>query len=749
MSFDAETLLGLLPALYRLRDEESAAAMEGLLTPAEAAELAALSALDAPTPLEQQRANRLRAKASRGPLASLLEVFAAELAVLEESFAQLYDDFFIETCADWMIPYIGDLVGYEPLHPLGQARDRSRSEVARTIALRRRKGTAPVLEQLAQDGIGLPARAVEYFQRLIASQHMNHLRPMVRQTPDLRRGADLAWLGTPFETAQRSVDVRPIDPERGRHNIPHVGIHLWRIEACPRTQSSVTRVGSGRYRASPLGHDTPLFQRPEREEAISHLTQPQNVPLPLGRRYAKEHLERLYGPPPGNDTDPYPSLCLWVKEKGEYMTIDRAKIRICHLGDDGLGWAHTPPPAGFYAIDPVLGRIVLPASIPDPDDTPAEVRLSWHEGFTAQADLGGGEYDRPLSVEPGPDGGPTPLVQVPVPATLDSPWPVFPTIADALQALGGQGIVEITDNATHSLGSLTVAVNAESTVTIRAANRFRPVLLIDRLTLEGEQGSCCVLEGLLITGGPVLVDNRLERLELRHCTLVPGLALRPDGSPRDPLVASLTVTDDALKAAALKALVLERCIVGAIRAPATATLQATACLIDATAPTLVALMGSEPASGSPPVAGPELTLLGCTVIGRIFTAAVDVISDCILLAAPGAGWAAPVRAARRQVGCVRFSWIPPGSRLPAPFHCLPKGEAPVPARPVFTSLRYGNPAYGRLSRQTPDAILSGGTDDGEMGVFHHLWMPQRENNLRLRIAEYLRVGLSAGIFYES
>jgi len=736
MSFDAETLLGLLPALYRLRDEESAAAMEGLLTPAESA------ALEAPTPLEQQRTSRLRAKASRGPLASLLEVFAAELAVLEESFAQLYDDFFIETCADWMIPYIGDLIGYEPLHPLGQPRDRSRSEGARTIALRRRTGTAPVLEQLAQDGIGLPARAVEYFQRLIASQHMNHLRPMVRQTPDLRRGADLAWLGTPFETAQRSVDVRPIHRERGRHNIPHVGVHLWRLEACPRTQSSCARAGSGRYWASPLGHDTPLFQRPDREELISQLAQPQNVPLPLGRRYATEHLERLYGPPPGKDTDPYRSLCLWVKLKGKFEPVDRAEIRICHLGDDGMGWAHTPPPDRIVVIDPVLGRIALPASIPDPDDTPAEVRLSWHEGFTAQADLGGGEYDRPLNVEPRSGGSPTPLVQVPT--ARDSSLPVFPTIADALQALGGHGIVEITDNATHSLGSLSVAVNAKSTVTIRAANRFRPVLLIDRLTLEGEQGSRCVLEGLLITGGPVLVNNQLERLELRHCTLVPGLALRPDGSPRDPPMASLTVT-----APALKALVLERCIVGAIRAPATATLQATACLIDATDPTLVALMGSEPASGSPPVAGPELTLLGCTVIGRIFTAAVDVISDCILLAAPGAGWTAPVRAARRQVGCVRFSWIPPGSRLPASFHCLPMGEAPVPPRPVFTSLRYGNPAYGRLSRHTPDAILRGGTDDGEMGVFHHLWMPQRENNLRLRIAEYLRVGLSAGIFYES
>ena len=35
---------------------------------------------------------------------------------MEENLEQLYDDLFIETCADWVVPYIGDLIGYEPLH---------------------------------------------------------------------------------------------------------------------------------------------------------------------------------------------------------------------------------------------------------------------------------------------------------------------------------------------------------------------------------------------------------------------------------------------------------------------------------------------------------------------------------------------------------------------------------------------------------------------------------------------------------
>jgi hypothetical protein len=67
MSIDSEQLYNLLPAIYRIRDAE------------------------------------------RGePLKALLAVIAEQAAVLEEDLAQLYDDQFIETCAEWVIPYIGD-----------------------------------------------------------------------------------------------------------------------------------------------------------------------------------------------------------------------------------------------------------------------------------------------------------------------------------------------------------------------------------------------------------------------------------------------------------------------------------------------------------------------------------------------------------------------------------------------------------------------------------------------------------------
>jgi hypothetical protein len=70
-------------------------------------------------------------------------------------------------------------------------------------------------------------------------------------------------------------------------------------------------------------------------------------------------------------------------------------------------------------------------------------------------------------------------------------------------------------------------------------------------------------------------------------------------------------------------------------------------------------------------------------------------------------------------------------------------------RPVFTSLRYGTAGYLQLSRRCAPEITAGSEDGSEMGAFHDLFGAQRETNLRIRLDEYLRFGLEAGIFYAS
>jgi hypothetical protein len=162
-------LFDLLPAFYRMRDNRIAQS-QALLTPVELDRiqniLATLAVRGFLTPDEQQQYDQLRAKASRGPLQSLLMLVEEQLAIFAESLDQLYDDQFIETCAPWVIPYIGDLIGFQPVNGIAPAVASPRAEVAHTIASRRRKGNVLVMEQLARDVTGCGAHAVEFFQVL-------------------------------------------------------------------------------------------------------------------------------------------------------------------------------------------------------------------------------------------------------------------------------------------------------------------------------------------------------------------------------------------------------------------------------------------------------------------------------------------------------------------------------------------------------------------------------------------------------
>lgn len=691
MSPETQRLFDLLPAVHRLRDAELARAL-GL---------------------------------ERGPLEELVTVLAEQLQVTEEGLDQLHDDLFIETCADWVVPYLGDLIGYRGLHDVGDGAS-ARAEVAHTIALRRRKGTALVLEQLARDVTGWDARAVEYFQRLCTTQYLNHPRRHSLQSPDLRHGAALEWLGSAFETASRSVEVRRIESGRGRHNLPNVGLHLWRIRAYPHRDSPATRAGPRRYRASPLGHDLPLYNRPRAEDDITHLAEPDNVPLPLTRRRLHEALARHYGAP---DAAQRPALSLRIGQD----VIPREQIRICNLSDEGASWAHTPPPDGTYALDPVLGRIALPADAADP----ADVWLHWQEGFSA--DLGGGEYSRLATL-------PTPADTVNVQRVPDDQ----PTLATALAALGGDGVIEITDSARYS-ETLTLEVAVGGSLEIRAADGRRPTLDLGGLTVRGGEHSACRLSGLLITGAPLSVPdadgNALSRLELAHCTLVPGIGLNPDGSPTDPATPSLRLELAGLETD------LSRCIVGGVRSHEHARFRAIDCLIDAApAPDRPAATRVAYAALDDEGPGAVLSLCSCTVIGKLHASEIELVSNTILLAAlaEGDSWSVPVQTARRQVGCVRFSYLPFTAIVPRRHRCQPdSAEAARRLAVHFTSLHYGTPAYGQLAATTPPELLRGADDESEMGVYHHLAGALRETNLRIRLDEYLRVSLRAGVFHES
>lgn len=237
-------------------------------------------------------------------------------------------------------------------------------------------------------------------------------------------------------------------------------------------------------------------------------------------------------------------------------------------------------------------------------------------------------------------------------------------------------------------------------------------------------------------------DDEARTITLRDCTLVPGQSRDTAGNPVHPNRASLIVLHPFAE------VTLERCVVGPIVAVEGARVVLRDCVLDGMATDSIAFCGRvKPPNGLRTVTTPadevvdhtpggRLALHESTVVGGIEATTLDASNT--LLHAHGD---AAIHAQRRQTGCLRFSYVPPGSRTGRRYRCV---STPPPH---FTSLRYGDPAYAQLRASTPEEIRRGADDESEMGASHLLFAPQREANLTLRLSEYLRFGLEARYFY--
>jgi hypothetical protein len=694
MSFTVERLYELMPMIYRIKDGEQGE-----------------------------------------PLKSLLGVIAEQVAALEENLAQLYDDQFIETCADWVVPYIGGLLGYEPVHAIKRLLANQRSEVANTIGYRRRKGTAAVLEQLARDVTDWPARVVEFFERLAWYQHLNHVRRNHHGGLDLRDTLALKYLMTPFDKSNRSVDVRRIESDGGRYNIPNMGIFLWRLQVYRVQNAPAVGLDDRRFLFSPWSGPMQLATRPEPEKAIAHLADPIETPMPITRLLLLNQLERYYGV----------DKSLSVRVNGADIAI--ADIHVCALDDHApTGWAHLPDSG--VAIDPDTGRLALGLSFgSDPD-----VVVTYHHLFSD--DMGGGDYERSDSFEPDL----TPLVTVHAGQTIQA----------GLDALPGHGTVEIEDNGRYPEAPSVLAAPGQS-VEIRALNGCRPVLILTGdFSIDGGEDSAVILNGLWLGGFRLLVppNSDLKRLVLRHCTLVPGLALDAYGEPQAASAPSIAVESPYTE------LVIEKSIVGGIRLHQDSEATITNSVIDATAEMQVAFAHTDGES-----AAGVLSMENTSIIGKVHARRFELVSNCIFDASLAATdtWSAAVMAMQKQKGCLRYSYVPPGSRTPRRYRCQPElairqalsaalkenpsldaaQKAALAAltasriHPIWTARRYGKPAYMQLAHACAPEIKTGADDESEMGVFHDLFQPQRISNLHIRLREYLRFGLETGVIYMS
>lgn len=745
---------------------------------------------------------RMRDLAQGEPLRALLSLIENEYDALDLDIEGLYENWFIETCQEWVVPYIGDLLGVRPLYPASPGTYSERAYVAHTLGYRRRKGTAAMLEQLAHDVTGWPARAAEFFQVLATTQYLNHLRPSNLITPDLRDTNQLELLNGPFDTIAHSVDVRHIYDGRGRYNIPSLGIFLWKLQDYfvgpgstdptkldRQSQArAVTTPPDGRFTFDPTGVNAPLFNRPQTKTSQTLQTGEINVPGMLRRRPLYDELEARRQATADNRPAPAPvyfggNPIFQIFVDGAEVKFD--EVMVCDISDVSATEWRRPSATKSYiptgggpavklkvalSVDPVRGRIAFPAR-----RRPKVVEVAYNYGFSG--DVGAGPYDRSQWLAD-PQNGPGPFhnsarfqiaVSQKVPAI---PNTLFPTLSQAVQAwnntqpAGTDGVIVILDNGTYRedlVGANKIIVPPSSRLLIVAAdwatlrqpalgtsrnldpNGLRPHLLgnlevngtpptgaqspgelyIDGLLMEG---TLTVLGGAQITPG-----GHLGKLSLSHATLAPSGSLTVAAG--DPESSNNALTVD-----------LYRSMCGPI------TLNASVVALNA----IDSILASGPAGdgGAPSITAPgsSVNVQSATVFGTVSGRIVETGNSI---------FTGTVTAQRRQTGCVRFSYLPPGSETAQRYHCQPdlaiagvKGaaaQAAIEARviPQFTSTDFGQPAYAQLSLRCAGEITTGAEDASEMGAFSFLQQPQRRANLLAALDEYLRFGLEAGMIEET
>jgi len=712
---------------------------------------------------------RLRDADQGYPLRGLLRVISEQVNVVEADIAGLYENWFIETCQDWVVPYIGELIGYTPLPAgdgtgkvataRGQARERiliPRREVANTLHYRRRKGTLALLEDLAMAVAGWPARAVEFYRLLGVTQNINYLHLDRGRTADLRDGDALDNLGGPFDELAHTVDVRsgnsPHYSQAG--NIPSVGVYVWRLKSYSVTEAPAycyEQEGPNCFLFSALGNDTQLFTSPQLPSP--HPPGKLNLPVPIRRRDFEsiETSESSETSEPGVPSyyGEGKSFEIWTGSPRQPIPPDQ--IVPADLSD----WTYRPLP-GQVAVDPQLGRIAFP---------PVQARrqavwVSYRYGFSA--DIGGGEYDRPLSQ---PSNYTLYLV---------GEKQTFTRINSALGQWQSDkpqnAVIEIADSGVY-VEPISITLGAKQTLQIRAANRKRPVIRLldwqtsqpDALSITGDAGSWFTLDGLVVTGRGVQVEGDVAGVTIRHSTLVPGWGLECNCDPLRPTEPSLDLTNSP------DCISIEHSIVGGIQVNRDEVkedpgeIRISDSIVDATSPERIALGAPESLC-----AYAVLTIKRSTVFGKLQTQTIALAENSIFMGS--------VLACRKQRGCMRFCYVAPGSRTPRRYECQPDlvenavrahfGNGNLSAQqaherdlmlererlrvqPVFNSTRYGTSTYCQLADACACEIKRGADDESEMGVFHDLYQPQRAANLRARLDEYAPAGMSAGIIYVS
>jgi hypothetical protein len=734
-----------------------------------------------------------------GSLGQLLQIIDEQSQLLERDIYELYDNWFVETCEESLVPYLAKLVGYHSLvrpTPLDVA-DASisrewrrafspRRDVADTIRNRRRKGTLSVLEDLAADVTGWPARAVE-FRRLLRRTHDTRRTHNLARDEHIDMNDDMAIseIGGAFESSGHSLDTRSpaVWPVTGAYRPNQVGVFVWPLQvwlvvrgaACP-LKSDDPDVEWQAFSFDGLGRDTPLYCSAVAETDATHIAERQNVPRPLTvaewLTNCKAHYGRhrdLYIELYDSDTD----CTVKAIAPEDIMFVDSSRFDKLDIGTS----------TQWVAVDPARGRIKL---LP----RPKQGLLKQHSllvsyRYACQFTFGGGTYLRNLYELPWAE---TYRIAHRVDAqfmsdahqaiVFSSGSRTYTSIEHAIDAAFAQSagsadspreiLIEITSNGAFELPE-SITIPEHTTLQIRAANEKRPILLVpEQFSFSGDESSRLVLDGLHFriknhnqeltqhvrkSFSALRIIYPLADVSIRHCTIVADL----DRELKDELGCNWNVSLAILSRAVgrrVPRLTIDRSHIGRCAIEDLSVdeeplvVRIRDCVLDTrgTASPVISNTRDWPNPNLEKTldlalefgAHIKLTVDRSTILGRVFVRELPLAETTI--------FDSPLAVLRQQEGCLRFCWVAPESRTPTRYRCVSPKNADDDLFPLFRNRASGSPFFAALWYYTPGQILRGAEDEGELGVYHSAYLQLRRAALALRLDEYIPVGFDNTLF---
>jgi hypothetical protein len=721
--------------------------------------------------------HRLRDAEAGYPLRALLGATGKQFARVETDIENLWNDFFIETCEPWVVPYIADLVGIEPIHDVDGT---ARVDVARTIRFRKRQGTLPMLEDLATKVTGWDTVVAEMFRRIAWTQHLNH-QDAARTMMDLRNQAPLQLIDRAFDPHIHTADLREPSVARARANISNFAFFVHRLDIDPLgdrfggegTPLEVTprpltnSANEGRFFLHPLGIDTPMFHRDLDDENRSLRTDEHEAPAAIRTGWLASHLVARRGNPDSGVLDLRAgALKLTGDDKSE--GLDWLTVQCADLSD----WAQPPP--GTVYLDPQSARLTMsqadrqadlggPLSASFATGTPGSIGATGRDRSSSDVyvrrprtqHLSSRHEDRQVWLPSPDDDDPEGWTVLKVGAEGS-----FGTLNDALAAWpqpeGDQAktLIRVTDSGTYE-ENLTFVPRSNSHLVVQAKDGQRP-FIAGNIRLIGGASSSPVDDRMRLSIDGVWVDGSVrvtagaavDEIEIIHSTVRP-----------------LEHTEQGASAAPDKGIVL-RGSVNALRVTHSAVWgveTSSATDLVAVEDSIVDGHGGAALSGEGGLrSGPATVADRTTFVGAVLVREIDA-SDCVFVGL--------LEARRTQVGCIRYSFVPSGvaeraARTPRRYRCQPDlahEEVSVTlgrvldsserlfveraVTPQFQTLNPFDPHYAVLLPDAPEEIRLGAEEGLEMGAWNLLRNPHRLENLRRRIVDYLPFGLRPELIY--